>query len=172
MLSDGWNHSDDEMYFCGYWGLYRYALNDTLKRKFRMAIIDHWEAERPEKDGLWNIMTALVNPESCGLEDAIWYLQEYPLDLIDWNIKNSHRKDFELILSNFRNQTIREVLPPDELPVSRHNANRFMLDGNGGGESEYSAGDIWLLPYWMGRYLKVISEPEKQSGRKIFSSLN
>ena len=30
-LSDGWNHSDDEMYFCGYWGLYRYALNDTLK---------------------------------------------------------------------------------------------------------------------------------------------
>jgi hypothetical protein len=46
-LSDGWNHSDDEMYYCGYWGLYRYALNDTLKAKFRKAIIDHWEIERP-----------------------------------------------------------------------------------------------------------------------------
>ena len=30
-LSDAWNHSDDEMYFIGYWGLYRYAFNDTLK---------------------------------------------------------------------------------------------------------------------------------------------
>ncbi len=34
-LSDGWNHSDDEMYFVGYWGLYRYALNDTLKSKIQ-----------------------------------------------------------------------------------------------------------------------------------------
>ncbi len=49
MLSEGWNHSDDEMYFCGYWGLYRYAFNDTLKAKYKSAIIDHWESERPEK---------------------------------------------------------------------------------------------------------------------------
>lgn len=172
MLSDGWNHSDDEMYYCGYWGLYRYAFNDTLKAKYKTAIIDHWKEEKPEKEGLWNIITALVNPESFGLEDAIWYLQEYPLDLINWSVKNSHRKDIELIQPNFRGQTIREVLPPDELPVSRHNANRFKLDDIGGGKSEYSAGDIWLLPYWMGRYLKVIREPEKQSEKKIFSGLN
>jgi len=63
MLSDGWNHSDDEMYFCGYWGLYRYAFNDSLKAKYKTAIIDHWKAERPEREGLWNIMTALANPE-------------------------------------------------------------------------------------------------------------
>jgi hypothetical protein len=172
MLSDGWNHSDDEMYFCGYWGLYRYAFNDTLKAKYKAAIIDHWRAEKPEKDGLWNIITALLNPESFGLEDAIWYLQEFPLDLIDWSVKNSHRKDIELIQPDFRDQTIGEVLPPDELPISRHNANRLKLDDIGGGKSEYSAGDIWLLPYWMGRYLKVISEPEKQSEKKIFPGLN
>jgi hypothetical protein len=64
---------------------------------------------------------------------------------------------------NFRNQTIREVLPPDESPVNRHNANRFQLDGGDGGSSEYSAGDIWLLPYWMGRYLGVISEPAREA---------
>ncbi|HBC78697.1 MAG TPA: hypothetical protein DCZ51_08700 [Bacteroidales bacterium] len=172
MLSEGWNHSDDEMYFCGYWGLYRYSFNDTLKAKYKAAIIDHWKAEKPEKEGLWNIITALVNPEEFGLEDAIWYLQEYPLDLIDWSVDNNHRKDIELIPPDFRSQTIREVLPPDELPVSRHNANRFMLDGNGGGRSEYSAGDIWLLPYWMGRYLKVISSPEGQSENKILSGQN
>lgn len=159
MLSESWNHSDDEMYFLGYWGLYRYAFNDTLKTRFREAIIDHWEIERPEKEAAWNIFTAITGKEDFDLEEAIWYLQEYPLDLVHWRVTNSHRRDIEKIEPNFRNQTTAEVLPPDELPINRHNANRFQLDGGNGGTSEYSAGDIWLLPYWMGRYLGVISEP-------------
>jgi len=159
MLSDGWNHSDDEMYYCGYWGLYRYAFNDTLKAKYREAIIDHWKHERPEKEGLWNIMTALVDAEDIDLEEAVWYLQRYPMDLVNWTVLNSHRKDIELIEPNFRKQTITEVLPASELRISRHNANRFDLDSRGDGRSENSAGDIWLLPYWIGRYLGVISEP-------------
>lgn len=158
-LSGSWNHSDDEMYYCGYWGLYRYALNDTLKTKFKEAIIDHWQIERPEKEGLWNIMTAISGAKEIDLKEAIWYLQEYPLDLINWTVKNSQRKDIERIDPNFRGQTIKEVLPPDELRIARHNANLFELDEIGGGSSENSAGDIWLLPYWIGRYLGVISEP-------------
>lgn len=157
MLSESWNHSDDEMYFLGYWGLYRYAFNDTLKTKFKESILDHWEIERPEKEGAWNIFTALTGVKEFDLEEAVWYLQEYPLDLVHWRVTNSHRKDIERIEPNFRNQTITEVLPPDESPINRHNANRFQLDGGDGGSSEYSAGDIWLLPYWMGRYLGVIS---------------
>jgi hypothetical protein len=160
-LSDAWNHSDDEMYYCGYWGLYRYALNDTLKAKYREAIIDHWEIERPEKEGLWNIMTAIAGAEKIDLDEAIWYLQEYPLDLVNWTILNSQRKDIKRIEPNFRKQTIEEVLPPDETRIARHNANMFDLDENGGGRSENSAGDIWLLPYWIGRYLGVISAPEQ-----------
>lgn len=159
MLSESWNHSDDEMYFLGYWGLYRYAFNDSLKTMYKEAIIDHWEAERPEKEGAWNIFTALTGTPEFDLEEAIWYLQEYPMDLINWEVKNSHRKDIVLVEPNFRNQTIEEVLPPDELRISRHNANRFELDGGGNGTAENSAGDIWLLPYWMGRYLGVISAP-------------
>lgn len=161
MLSSEWNHSDDEMYYCGYWGLYRYSFNDTLKTHFRNAIIDHFEAERPEKEGLWNIMTALVDAPNIDVENAIWYLQEYPLDLIDWSVSNSHRKDIQKIESNFRGQTISEVLPPDELRITRHNENRFHLDNNGNGGQENSAGDIWLLPYWIGRYLNVIDSAEK-----------
>jgi len=158
-LSDGWNHSDDEMYYCGYWGLYRYALNDTLKVKYKTAIIDHWEIERSEKDGLWNIMTAITGKPEIDLNEAVWYLQEYPLDLINWTVINSQRKDIEFVEDNFRKQTIKEVLSPKELPITRHNANRFQLDENSRGASENSAGDIWLLPYWLGRYLGVIAEP-------------
>lgn len=158
MLSEAWNHSDDEMYFLGYWGLYRYALNDTLKAAYREAILDHWEAERPERDGLWNLFTAITGTEDFDLDNAIWYLQQHPLDLIQWDIQNSHRKDIEKIADNFRRQTLKTVLPPDERPVHRHNANLFTLDRvKGNGTSELSAGDIWLLPYWLGRYLAVIS---------------
>jgi len=162
MLSESWNHSDDEMYFVGYWGLYKYAFNDTLKTKFKEAIIDHWEIERPEKEGAWNIMTALTGTPNFDLEEAAWYLREHPMDMVSWNIMNSHRKDITFIEPNFREQTISEVLPPDERPVQRHNANMFRLDrvSSKDGSEEYSAGDIWLLPYWMGRYLGVISEPK------------
>lgn len=161
-MSDGWNHSDDEMYFLGYWGLYRYALNDTLKTKYKKQIIDHWQAERPEKEGAWNIFTALTGTKEFDLNEAVWYLQEHPMDLIDWVIKNSHRKDIEKLEPNFRKQTTKEVLPPDERPIQRHNGNMFSLDRNGAnGAGEHSAGDIWLLPYWMGRYLGVISAPQK-----------
>ncbi|MCE7043629.1 hypothetical protein [Dyadobacter sp. CY312] len=159
-MSDGWNHSDDEMYFVGYWGLYRYALNDTLKAKYKEAILDHWQAERPEKEGAWNIFTALTGTNKFDLNEAVWYLQEHPLDLIDWQIRNSHRKDIEMVEPNFRKQTTKEVLPPDERPIQRHNGNTFNLDRtHSNGSSEHSAGDIWLLPYWMGRYLGVISAP-------------
>jgi len=162
-LSEGWNHSDDEMYFLGYWGLYRYALNDTLKAKFKEAIIDHWQIERPEKEGAWDVFTAITGVKNFDLNEAIWYLQKYPMDLIDWKIKNSERKDIDFIPQNFRRQSIKEVLPPDELPTSRHNSNRFDLNGgNENGNAEYSAGDIWLLPYWMGRYLKIINEPSEK----------
>jgi len=160
-LSDGWNHSDDEMYYCGYWGLYRYAFNDTLKAMYKETIIDHFEYEREEKEGLWNIMTALVGAEEIDLDEAVWYLQKYPLDLIEWTITNSHRKDIVKIEPNFRKQTITEMLPASELRISRHNANRFDLDGGNGGRGESSAGDIWILPYWIGRYLGVIGAPEK-----------
>ncbi len=160
-LSDGWNHSDDEMYYCGYWGLYRYAFNDELKAKYKETIIDHWEYEREEKEGLWNIMTALVGAEEIDLKEAVWYLQKYPMDLIEWTITNSHRKDIVKIEPNFRKQTITEMLPASELRISRHNANRFDLDGGNGGRGESSAGDIWILPYWIGRYLEVIGAPEE-----------
>ncbi|MDO1448963.1 hypothetical protein Q0590_21980 [Rhodocytophaga aerolata] len=159
-LSEAWNHSDDEMYFLGYWGLYRYAFNDSLKMMYKEAILDHWEAERPEKEGAWNIFTAITGVSNFDLNEAVWYLQQYPLDMRTWQITNSQRKDIDLLAPNFRQQTTQEVLPPDELPINRHNANRFQLDGGDQGTAEYSAGDIWLLPYWMGRYLGVISAPK------------
>lgn len=159
-LSQEWNHSDDEMYFLAYWGLYPYAFSPELKEKFREAIRDHWEIERPEKNALWNFTYAMTGPRDFDLEESIGFLQQYPLDLRNWAVRNSHRKDIELLPANFRNQTTKTLLPLGEMPLYRHNGEIFRLDSQGNGTSLISAGDVWLLPYWMGRYLGVISAPE------------
>ena len=158
ILSAEWNHSDDEMYFLAYWGLYPYALNDTLKEKYRQAIKDHWMAERPEKNALWNFCYAMTGANEFDLDESIWHLKEFPLDMIQFANINSHRKDIERVTPNFWGQLTKEVLPPDERPELKHNRNLFTLDA-GDRQSELSAGDTFLLPYWMGRFLGVISAP-------------
>lgn len=161
-LSHEWNHSDDEMYFLSYWGLYPYAFSPELKEKFREAIRDHWEIERPEKNALWNFTYAMTGARDFDLEKSIEFLQQYPLDMRNWAVQNSHRKDIELLPANFRNQTTKTLLPLGEIPLYRHNGEIFRLDSQGNGTSLISAGDVWLLPYWMGRYLGVIGAPEKE----------
>ncbi|UCF14949.1 MAG: hypothetical protein JSW59_16185, partial [Phycisphaerales bacterium] len=154
-LTTEWNHSDDELAFLSYWNLYRYAFTDELREKYLRAIKDHWEIERPEKNPLWNLIYAMTGAAEFDLEQTIWSLREFPLDTIGWSVRNSYRRDLEFVEPNFRNQTTRKVLPPDERPMSKYNGNAFRLDGGSGGHREYS-GDIFLLPYWLGRYLNII----------------
>jgi hypothetical protein len=202
-LTTEWNHSDDELAFLSYWNLHKYAFSEELREKYREAIKDHWQIERPEKNPLWNFIYAatgaadgstarfapaftrgvapapvqsagltpalargepppstagLIKPTRSGsfdLDESIWTLKEFPLDTTGWTVKNSHRKDLDFLEPNFRQQTTRKVLPPDERPMSKYNNNAFRLDGGDDGRQEYS-GDIFLLPYWMGRYLKII----------------
>jgi hypothetical protein len=154
-LTTEWNHSDDELAFLSYWNLYKYAFSQELREKYRQAIKDHWQIERPEKNPLWNFIYAATGAADFDLDENIRTLQEFPLDTIGWTIKNSHRKDLDFLDLNFRQQTTQEVLPGDERPMSKYNNNAFQLDGGDDGRQEYS-GDIFLLPYWMGRYLKRI----------------
>ena len=156
LLSQEWNHSDDEMYFLAYPGLDKYAFTPGLKAKYEAAIQDHWSIERPEGNALWNFIYASTGANEFDLDRSIRFLQEYPLDLRNWEVQNSHRKDLELLPANFRNQTTKELLPLGEIPLYRHNGEIFRLDSQGDGASLISAGDVWLLPYWMGRYLGVI----------------
>lgn len=160
ILTKEWNHSDDQMYFLAYWGLYHHAFTPEIKQQYAEAIYDHWNIERPEKNALWNFIYAITGAKDIDHAASIGFLQQYPLDLRNWSVQNSHRKDIELLPENFRNQTTSELLPLSEMPLHRHNGNIFQLDRAGSGDHIISAGDVWLLPYWMGRYLEIISAPE------------
>jgi hypothetical protein len=122
-----------------------------------MAIRDHWEIERNERCPLWNFFFVSTGAKEYGLEDALWTLRGFPLDMIDWSVSNSHRRDITKLGPNFRFQELQELLPPDERRITRWNSQPFVLDGGNGGQIEL-AGDDLLLPYWMGRYLKLIED--------------
>ena len=163
-LGEDWNHSDDEMAFPTYWVLYHYALNDTLKQTYADITRDHWEIEKPERNGLWNLMTYAISGD-IDLESTVWYLKEYPVDCRQYIVHNSHRKDLEYlpddVETNFREQATTVLLPKGERPMNRHNTNECVIDSRGWpyvfrGGNMILAGDEYLLPYWLARYLKVV----------------
>ncbi|MBM1105108.1 hypothetical protein JQC67_03045 [Aurantibacter crassamenti] len=157
-LSDKWNHSDDEMYFLTIPGFVNYSFTEEQRAKHFETVKSHWEIERSEKNPLWNYLFALTGATKVDVEESAWNLREYPMDMIDWKIDNSHRKDLVKIEPNFRSQTYSEVLPPDERVLHKHNG-AYRNDG-GSGMQEY-APYIYLLPYWAGRYAELISEPKQ-----------
>ncbi len=158
-LSDGWNHSDDEMYFLTARALIKYAFTDDLRKKYFETVKSHYERVRPEKNPLWNFIYAQVGGKDYDLESSIWWLQKFPLDLVAWNIDNTYRKDITLLPPNFMRRTSEEVLPPDECPMVLHNS-AYEIKGGEGGRREYPP-YIYTLPYWLGRYIGAISGPGK-----------
>lgn len=154
-MGDEWNHSDDLLGFITYWVLHRYAFNGELKAKYAAAVRDHWLIEKHEQNPIWNFVYAACGGKDADLEGAAWTLRQFPLDLITWSIKNSHRQDITKLEPNFRGEEVRELLPHDERQITRWNTQPFILDGGNNGNLEF-CGDEYLLPYWMGRYLKLI----------------
>ncbi len=158
VLSDVWNHSDDEMYFLTAPALYKYAYSEQMQKAYAKTVKSHWQEERSEGNPLWNFIYAMSGGEEVDLEASVEWLQEFPLDLIDWSVSNSHRKDLEFLKPNFRGQKTTQLLPPDERPLHLHNKPNYYNDADGGARQE-SPPYIYLLPYWMGRYVGAI-QPE------------
>ena len=158
LLSDAWNHSDDEMYFLTAPAFVKYALDQASRKKHLETVRSHWEIERSEKNPLWNFLYSLSGGSPIDLNESIWWLKEFPLDLIDWKVENKNRKDIIKIPANFRKQEYIDVLPPDERPIHLHN-RAYQNNGGSGGFREYSP-YVYLLPYWAGRYLNHIEKED------------
>lgn len=154
------NHSDDELAFLSYYPLLRYETDPKLREVYQQSLERSWQIERPERNPLWNFIYAVgCEAKEFDKDESVRTLQEIPMDQIDWTVKNSHREDVPLDPFNDRHKRPQAliVLPYDELPMSKWNGNPYNLDGGNGGRSE-DDGAYFLLPYWMGRYHKLIGE--------------
>jgi hypothetical protein len=154
------NHSDDELAFLSYYPLLVYEKDAQLLDVYRQSLERSWQVERPERNPLWNFIYAVgTGSKEFDVENSVRTLREIPMDLITWTVKNSDRLDVTLdpMSDRFKRAQSLVVLPYDELPVMKWNGNPYRLDGGDGGRGE-DDGAYFLLPYWMGRYHKLIAE--------------
>ena len=156
------NFSDDELAYLSYHPLLQYEHTPALRRRYIESLRFTWSQVRPDMNPLWNFisvaggagrLTSLVRQESKHALDRI------PMDLVDWEVRNSHRRDIRIQPGGgrFGERQLIEVLAPDERPVAKWNSNPYRPDGGGEGRSE-DDGAYFLLPYWMGRYYGWITQ--------------
>lgn len=153
------SHSDDILNFFPYYGLFSYSEGDPNRDLYVRSLERSWRAVRSDHMPVWNVMASALLRRDCGLDAALDELRQYPLDLVDWSMENSHRWDLRrdpLADRGGRAQAMAPV-PTPESGISRWNTNPKRLDVGRGGQTEES-GTYFLFAYWMGRYYGFFGE--------------
>ena len=179
----GGNQSDDEMAFMNYYHLLKYEQDPVVRAAAARSLHDYWQLERPERNPFFNLVAAvalkdqtfttafgvesLTLAESAWKEDTLDTLRRFPVNLVDYGIRNSHRLDVRPIDSHIRSEDggslgVRamdgKVLPVDERMVFHWNVDPFALDYAGSG-NRLADGTSYLLPYYMALHHGVVAPP-------------
>jgi hypothetical protein len=153
-------HNDDMLTLLVMSVLLRYEQNPKLRRLYLLGLSHHWQTQRVERCPYWNVLYGALTGELCDIENAVKSLEEIPLDLVNWPVKNSHRPDIVWDsgqeLFGGAPQLV-APLPYDEKSLRNYDHNIFMPDGDDGMQL-FDPSNIYLVPYWMARYYKLIEE--------------
>jgi len=154
------NYSDEELAMLSFYPLFLLEKDPGLRKIYLQGMDGWWENIQRQKNPLWIFIHQVATGSQGRTSEAVWTLARYPMDLIAWTVGNASRADVSMDADQdrFRRPQIRELLPPDERRVHKWNTNVFSPDGDSGGHSE-DDGAAFLLPYWMGRYHRLIEEP-------------
>lgn len=154
------NFSDDELAYLSYDPLLRYERDPQLRNIYLDGLRFTWGQIRGTFNPLWNYISVAsgAGPMTPAIrEESRRTLERIPNDQVKWTMKNSHRLDVVVVPARdrFERAQLKVVLAPDERAVEKWNSNPFIPDGGHDGRREDDGG-YFLLPYWMGRYLKAL----------------
>jgi hypothetical protein len=179
------NQSDDEMAMMCYYSLLRCSRDEALKGQIRYSFFEYWADEWPEMNPFFNFAYAACNtgqavanpygryslaPWPGWLDDSMATLRGFPLDRLNWPLRNSHRLDLELLPVQASRDLYEarrggrghrldgKVLPVENRHFNHWNTDPWELDYGGQGD-ELAAGTVFLLPYYMGLYHGFIAKP-------------
>lgn len=149
------NYSDEEMAMLGFYPLLQYEKGPALRKVYLAGLAQWWENEQREKNPAWIAIHDGILHSKDNAADGQWTLERIPMDMMSYKVENSWRTDLvwdkDLDRADHRQTTV--LIPADERPVMKWNGNPFVVDGGGGKSSDDGA--FFLLPYWMGRYLRL-----------------
>jgi hypothetical protein len=156
----GINHSDDEMLYLMYYALLRLEKDPDRRRVLLQSIARTWEDSadeqgvRREHSPLYNFIYGAATGRRCDVGEAAATLRDWPWDLTEWTVRNSHRHDVRVKTAAGARRVRAEldrVLPASERRLARWNGNPWAPDGGSDGRVE-DDGAAWALAYWLGVY--------------------
>lgn len=117
---------------------------------------DEWmERRKGDKSPLINFLYSYARKKKAELRASVEFLTDTPLDLVNWRFDHSKREDVRLVREPVLDDLQVDQLPPPGIRTAvRWDKNPWAaINGYPDIEREPV---FWLLPYWMGRYLKMI----------------
>ena len=163
-LGDWWNinHSDDQLSYIAYYPLLMLEKAPARRRILTEGLARTWEesasGEQPlirELSSFYNFAYGAMTANPCAPEDGIADLQDWPWDMVDWTVANSHRHDIQIRKppeERFRDlMQSNRVLSSAERHLKRWNASPWKANGGSDGRLEHD-GSTWLIGYWLGVY--------------------
>ena len=129
---------------------------DTSLLSFYQKHMDAWmQLHTKEKSPILDFLYAFARNKKIDPGPALEFLQDTPLDLVNWHIDHTLRADVQVVHEPvLESVQINQLPPPSIRAVVRWDANPWWAV-NGYPDTEREP-VFWLLPYWMGRYLQLI----------------
>lgn len=129
---------------------------DPELRRFYEQQMDSWMATR-EQDHcpLINFFYSYARQTKYGLTASVAFLEDTPLDLVNWGIDHTKREDVTITRAPVLDELQVKTLPPASIRATVRWDKNPWTAVNGATNTEREP-VFWLLPYWMGRYLKMI----------------
>lgn len=154
---------DDRLAFMSYYPLVKYAEKDWLRALYLRSLERSWEIKRIEKHPWYNFLYGIISGNECEAEEGVQFLREWPLDLISYTYRNSHRADlhsepgYTPYAVGPRTDSPKRISPRESEP-KKLDATELRLDGGSGGRRSITP-NTWLETYWKGRYYGLITPP-------------
>ena len=118
--------------------------------------MDDWMAKRRgDRSPLLNFLYDYSRQKTEELGPSIDFLKDTPLDLVDWNIDHTRRRDVNLVHRPVMDALQVDALPPASIRCTVRWDNNPWAAVSGNPEVEREP-VFWLFPYWVGRYLRMI----------------
>ncbi|KAA0991014.1 ligand-binding sensor domain-containing protein [Dyadobacter aurulentus] len=131
---------------------------DPERLKFYKAHLEEWFTHRKDDHNpLINFIYDYCLHKKSGLKNSVDFLKDTPLDLVDWPIDHRKREDIRIVRNPVLEDEQVDVLQPASIRMTvRWDKNPWTAAG--GNPQVEREPVFWLLPYWMGRYLGMISK--------------
>jgi len=165
---------DNNLAFLSYYGLLKYEKDPNLQKLWQASIERNWLFASRQNDPFFTFIYLAFKPEQASpileatlpdldqaYQKAVTTLQQTPLLLLGWEMKNSHRLDVVQDLTPGQRAGYGWLRSGDALPIDerchiRINSDHFDLDHEqGGGNVEYE-GSLFLLPFYLGWYHQLL----------------